>query len=159
MNFMKNKSAGIWVTGLAAVMALVSLIVYSVNVGRVGYFERASVTNMVLFSVLAVLMLVGAAVLAQLEVKGGTAVGLDLVSGAMRIAAPVLLMFCLVNLIAARVEGLGFIFFSNPDVLLEVQTPANLSSAHGAIANMVCLGIATVIGMVAAFFNFHKNEL
>ena len=40
----------------------------------------------------------------------------------------------------------------NADVLLEVQTPANLSSATGTIANMVLLGVAALVSMVAAFF-------
>ena len=67
-------------------------------------------------------------------------------------------MLCLVNLISGRAEGLGFIYFSNADVLQEVQTPANMSSATGTIANMICLGVAAIFAMIAAFFTLRKKE-
>ncbi len=82
---------------------------------------------------------------------------MEILSGVLCIAAPALLTLCLINLIAARAEGLGFIYFSNADVLLEVQTPENLSSATGTIANMVCLAMAVLFGMVSAFFGMKKK--
>lgn len=97
-------------------------------------------------------------VLAQMKLTGMAAAAVEIVSGILRIAATVLLTLCLVTLITARVEGLGFIYFSNADVLQEVQTPANMSSAAGTIANMICLGVATVFSMIAAFFNLRKKE-
>ena len=97
-------------------------------------------------------MLVVVVVLAQVKAAGAAGTVVELISGLLQIAVPVLLTLCLVNLIAARAEGLGFIYFSNADVLLEVQTPANLSSATGTIANMVLLGVAVLVSMVAAFF-------
>ena len=68
-----------------------------------------------------------------------------------------LIAAALINLVAARVEGLGFIYFSNADVALEVQTAANLSSAHGAIASMILLGVAMLVAIVAAFFSIRKK--
>lgn len=158
MNFVKKMSVGAWIALVTAVLALVSVIVYSVNIGGEGYFKNASVSNLILFSVLAALMLAAAVALGQLKLTGPAAVAVELVSGAFQIAAPALLMLCLVSLIAARAEGLGFIYFSNADVILEVQTPANLSSATGTIANMVCLGVAAVAGMVGAFFSLRKKS-
>ena len=69
-----------------------------------------------------------------------------------------LLALALINLISARVEGLGFIYFSNADVILEVQTPANLASASGAIASMVCFGLALIVALVAAFCTLRKKD-
>lgn len=158
MSFLKKQSAGVWVALVAAVLALASVIVYAVNIGSIGYFQNASVANMTTYSVLAIVLLLAAIVLGQLKLTGGAATVVELLTGAMQIAVPVLLTLCLANLIAARAEGLGFIYFSNPDVILEVQTPANLSSATGTIASMVCLAVATVSGMVAAFFSFRKKE-
>ena len=149
MNFLKKQSAGSWISILTAILTLVSLIVYAVNIGGAGYFQGASVSNLVLCCVIVIVLL--AAVVAIAQVKGNNPV-LKLVSGLCQIAVPALLALCLINLIAARAEGLGFIYFSNPDVILEVQTPANLASATGTIVNMVCLGITTLLGMVAAFF-------
>lgn len=157
MNAVKKLSVGAWIALVTAVLALVSLIVYNVNISNAGYFQNASVTNMAAFCCLAAVMLAVAVALGQSKLTGTAATAVELVAGAMQIAAPVLLALCLINLIAARAEGLGFIYFSNADVILEVQTPANLSSATGSIANMVCLGVATLAGLVGAFCNTRKK--
>ena len=62
------------------------------------------------------------------------------------------------NLIAGRVDGLGYIYFSNADVAKEVQTAANLGSAQTAIWSMVLLGVAILIAVIAAFFSLRKKE-
>ena len=157
MNIVKKLSVGAWIAIVTAVLALVSVIVYSVNIGSAGYFQNASVTNMTAFCCLAAVMLVVSVALGQFKLTGGGATAVELISGALQIGAPVLLTLCLINLVAARAEGLGFIYFSNPDVILEVQTPANLSSATGTIANMVCLGVSTLAGMAGAFCNTKKR--
>ena len=154
---MKKITLGMCCTCVAAVLAIVSLIVYSVNVGGEGYFQNATITNLVLFCVLAAVALVAAIALAFVNVPAGPAeLGVNLVTGALQIIAPALLALCLINLIAGRAEGLGFIYFSNADVLLEVQTPENLASASGTIASMVVLGISTVVGIIASFINIRK---
>lgn len=157
MNAVKKLPVGAWIALVAAVLSLISVIVYTVNINSEGYFQNASVSNLTVFAVLAAVLFVGAAVLGQLKLSGTAATAVELATGAMQIAAPVLLALCLINLIAARAEGLGFIYFSNADVILEVQTPANLSSATGSIANMVCLGVATLAGLVGAFCSTGKK--
>lgn len=154
----KKQTVGIWFNILAAVITLVSVIVYSVNISGKGYFHDASVNGLIAYCVIAVIMLAAVVALAQIKLSGTAATALEVVSGILRIAVPVLLTLCLVNLISARAEGLGFIYFSNADVLQEVQTPENLSSATGTIANMVCLGISAVLAMAAAFFRLHKKD-
>lgn len=158
MNVIKKFSVGAWITLVAAVMALVSVIVYTVNIGSAGYFQNAAVSNLTVFCVLAVAALAAAVALGQIKPSGSAASLVELVQGALQIAAPVLLTLCLANLVAARAEGLGFIYFSNADVIKEVQTPANMASATGTIANMVCLAAAMVIGMVGAFCGLRKKE-
>ena len=156
---MRNKklSVGGWIACLAALLTLASLIVYLWNIGAEGYFHKASVSNQVLWTVLAFAMLVCAIILKRLDLKGGSAKAVELISGAMQIGAPVLLALALINLVSARVEGLGFIYFSNADVILEVQTPANLASATGAIISMVCYGVALIFALIAAFSNFRRK--
>lgn len=158
MNVIKKLSVGAWITLAAAVLAIVSVIVYTVNIGSAGYFQNAAVSNLAVFCVLAAAALVVAIVLSQVKLSGPAASAAELVQGALQIAAPVLLTLCLANLVAARAEGLGFIFLSNADVILEVQTPANMASATGTIANMVCLGVAAVVGIVGAFCTLRKKE-
>lgn len=158
MNAIKKFSAGAWITLAAAVLALVSVIVYTVNIGSAGYFQNAAVSNLTMFCLLAAIALAAAIALGQLKLSGPAASVVELVQGALQIAAPVLLTLCLANLVAARAEGLGFIFLSNADVILEVQTPANMASATGTIANMACLGVAAVVGIVGAFCTLRKKE-
>ena len=155
---MKKFSVGMCFAAVAAVCAIVSLIVYSVNVGGEGYFQNATVTNLVLFCALAAIALIAAIALAFVKVPDGPAdMGINLVIGALQIIAPALLALCLINLIAGRAEGLGFIYFSTADVLMEVQTPANLASASGAIASMIVLAVSTVVGIIASFVNIKKS--
>lgn len=154
---MKKLSIGMCFSAVAAVCAIVSLIVYAVNVGGDGYFQNATVNNLVLFCVLAALALVAAIALNLVEVPAGpAALGVNVITGALQIVAPALLALCLINLIVGRAEGLSFIYFSNADVAMEVQTPANMASASGAIANMVALGVSTVVGIIASFINIKK---
>lgn len=154
----KKQSAGVWVNLIAAILAVASLIVYGVNISSEGYFQNATVSSMMNYGIPAIILLVLVIVLAQLKLTGGAAAAVEIISGAMRIAVPVLLTLCLINLISARAEGLGYIYFSNADVTLEVQTPENLSSATGTIANMICLAVSAVVAMAAAFFRLNRKE-
>ena len=157
MNAVKKLSVGAWITLVAAVLGVASLIVYTVNISSAGYFQNAAVSNLVPICVLAVVALVCAVLLGQIKLPGPASTVMELVVGVLQLCAPVLFTLCLINLVAARAEGLGFIYFSNADVILEVQTPANLSSATGSIANMVCLGVATLAGLVGAFCGMRKR--
>ena len=154
---LKKLSVGAWITVLAAIMVLVSLIVYSANVSGEGYFQGKSVSGMTLWLILAVVLLLAAIALKMLSLKGTAASCADLVSGLCQIGAPVLVALSLINLISSRVEGLGFIYFSNADVIKEVQTPANLASGSGAIAGMVIMGIALALCIIAAFCSLRKK--
>ena len=154
----KKLSVGAWITCCAAVVSLVALIIYSINIGSKGYYQGRSVNNLVLWSILAIVMLFAAIVLKQLEVKGVAASVIELAAGAMQIGAVVLLALAAINLISSRVEGLGFIYFSNADVIKEVQTPENLSSGSAAIASMVGYGVGLLAAAVGAFFGLKKTE-
>lgn len=156
---LKKISVGGWITCAAAILTLVSLIVYSSNIAGEGYFQGAAVTNLALFAILAIVLYV-AAIALKLFVKaeGPAGTDVDLAAGVMQIAAPVLVAAAAIALIAARVEGLGFIYLSNADVALEIQTPANLASAGAAITSMVLFGVSMLVGIVAAFFGLTKKD-
>lgn len=153
---MKKKfTAGAWIATVAAVLAIVSFIIYSVNIGGDGYFQNASVTAMPL-TWAAVACLAAAVVLGMVESKGAAGKILSLVSGVLQIAAPAVLAYCLIKLVGGRIEGLAYIYFSNADVIKEVQTAANLSSATGAIASMVAYGVSMLAAIVSAFVDVKK---
>lgn len=158
MSFLKKQRAGIYVTVLALILTVAALITYQVNIAGAGYFQNAVVVQAVIYPVIALVLEILVVVLAQVSLKGAAAKTVDVVSGALRIVIPVLLVIAAMNVVSSRVEGFAFIYFSNQEVLQEVQTPANMASAHGAIANIVLLGVAAVVGIVAAFFSVEKKE-
>ena len=151
---MKKLSVGMWIACAAALLAIAAFIIYSVNIGAEGYYNGAAVANFALMVWGAVLCL-AAAIALHLAGKGKI---IEIVSGLLRIAAPALLAWALMSLIAGRVDGLGYIYFSNADVAKEVQTAANMSSAAGAIASMVILGLSTLTAIVSAFISMRKKN-
>ena len=151
---MKKFSVGTWITCLAVVLAVAAFFAYSANVGGEGYYKDASVKNLPLMIWGAVLCLAAATALCMLG-KGKV---IEIVSGILRIAAPCLLAWALMNLIAGRVDGLGYIFFSNADVAKEVQTASNMGSARTAIWNMGFLGASLLFSIVAAFVSMRKKN-
>ena len=151
---MKKLSVGMLITCIAALLAIAAFIVYSVNVGAEGYYNGAYVNNFALMVWGAVVCLLAAI---ALKYSSQSKVA-EIVSGILRIAAPALLAWALMNLISARVDGLGYIYFSNADVAKEVQTPANMASATGAIASMVVLGLSVITAVVGAFFSMYKKN-
>ena len=150
---MKKLTVGAWITCLAAVLAIVGFFAYQSNVGGEGYYQSASVSNFALLVWGAVICLAAAVVLQMV----GSGKVIEIVTGVLRIAAPALLAWALISLIGARVDGLGYIYFSNADVAKEVQTAANLGSAQTAIWNMGFLGAAMLVSVVAAFFSLKKD--
>lgn len=153
---MKKKfTAGAWIATVAAVLAIVSFIIYSVNISGDGYFQNAAVIAMPL-TWAAVACLAAAVVLGMVESKGAAGKLISLVSGVLQIAAPAVLAYCLIKLVGGRIEGLAYIYFSNSDVIKEVQTAANLSSATGAIASMVAYGVSMIAAIVSAFVDVKK---
>ena len=158
MSFIKKQTAGVWMACATLLLACISLIVYKVNVSSEGYFVGKTVAGATKYSVVAIILLLVAIVCAQFEVEGAIGKIKTIITDAIRIAVPALFVAAALLTIAARVEGFAFIYFSNEEVLQEIQTAANLSSAHGAIANIVCLVITAIVGIVGAFFSTNRNK-
>lgn len=152
----KKFSAGAWFAIAAAILAIVSFVIYSVNIGSAGYFQNAAVSTMPL-TWAAVAALAVAVAVSMVGFKGIAGRLAALLCGALQIVAPVVLAYCLISLIGGRIEGLGFIYFSNADVAKEVQTAANLSSATWAIASMVAYGVSMLAAVIASFVDVKKN--
>ena len=158
MNIIKRQTAGSWITFITLVLAVVSLIVYNVNVNGEGYFQNSTVPQAVTYMIITIALLAVVVILAQINVKGIAGTVLELIAGAANIAAPAVAVAAAMTLVSGRIEGFAFIYMSNEEVLHEVQTAANLSSAHGAIANIAILAIVAVFGMIAAFFSLRKDS-
>lgn len=158
MTFMKNQTKGTWVTLMTLLLAVISIIVYNVNIAGEGYFQNAAVPKAVSYSIIMIVLLVVVFLLAQVKVTGIAGKILAILCDAIRIIVPVLAIAALMTIVSSRVEGFAFIYFSNEEVLQEVQTAANLSSAHGAIANIALLAITAVVGMISSFFQLKKEQ-
>ena len=152
----KKFTFGTWITCLSVIFSIVALILYTVSVKNEGYFQNQSVSNFLLYVLIAVILFAGAVVIAQFGKE--SKVISKLIIGLMQIAAPVLIVASAISLIAARAEGMGFILFSNPEVLREVQTPANMVSVTLTITTIVLLVVTMFLGWIGAFCNLNKKE-
>ena len=157
MNFIKKQTAGICVTFVTLILAIISFIIYNVNINSAGYFQHASSPNAVRYMLIAIVLFIAAIVIGEIPVQGIADKIITLLADAARIVAPALCLAAAITLISSRVQGFAFIYFSNEEVLQEVQTASNMASSHGAIASIVALFIAAIVGMVAAFFSLKKK--
>ena len=58
--------------------------------------------------------------------------------------------------VSTRVEGLGYIFGSDENVLDEIQTEENMRSAYTAIAGFVFYAVTWLVALVACFCGMTK---
>lgn len=158
MSFIKKQTVGIWVTFVTMILAIVSFIIYNVNINSAGYFQHAASPVAVRYMIIAAVLWIAAIVIAEIPVQGIADKIMTLLADAARIAAPALCIAAAITLISSRVEGFAFIYFSNEEVLQEVQTAANMSSSHGAIASIAALFVTAIVGMAAAFFSVKRKE-
>ena len=158
MGFIKKQGTGVWTTFFTLCLGIISYIIYRMNIAGEGYFQNSEVKNSVLYLVIAVVLMVAVLVISQLRFHGVADTVVSVINDGIRIIIPALVIVSAVTLISGRVEGFAFIYFSNEEVLQEVQTAANLSSAHGAIANIIALVVTAVAGMVSAFFSAKNKE-
>lgn len=156
MSFVKRQSKGIWATLVAFILAVVSYIIYIVNINSEGYFQNASSPYAVRYMIISAVLFIAAIILAEIPLQGIADKIMTILADAVRIVAPVICIAAAVTLISSRVQGFAFIYFSNEEVLQEVQTAANLSSSYGAIASIAALFVTAIVGMIAAFFSIKK---
>lgn len=156
MTILKKQTFGSICTLLALILAVAGVVAYYVNIGAEGYFNGASVSLASTPFTLATIALALIVALNQVNLKKIAGKVVELLSGALQIAAPAGLMIAAMRLIESRAQGLAYIYFSNEEVLAEVQTAANLSSATGAIVAIALLAVAALVGVVGAFFRQKK---
>lgn len=70
MNLIKKQTAGSWITLITLVLAVVSLIVYNVNVNGEGYFQNSTVPKAVTYMIVTIVLLAVIVILAQVNMKG-----------------------------------------------------------------------------------------
>lgn len=155
--FIKKQTVGTWLTCASFVLALVGFIIYLVNGAAEGYFQGTTNSLVVWMSVLALLCGAGAVVLSLFGFEGLLGKILGLVIDALSILVPVLLMVAFLTFVGDRAQGLAYIFGADANTLSEIQTPANMASASGAIFGFIFYFIAFLCGVVASFFRLPKD--
>ena len=158
MSYIKKQSTGVWLTFFTLGLGIISFVLYKLNIAGAGYFKNSEVTLTVQYLGIAILLMLVTLILSQIRLKGLADTVITMLMDGIRIIIPALVIAAALSLVSGRVEGFAFIYFSNEEVLQEVQTAANLSSAHGAIANIIALFVTAVVGMIAAFFTSKKKE-
>ncbi len=140
------------------VLVIVSWIVYGVSVTAPGYFHNVSVGFVVLFSIFALLCYAISIALSFVKVDGILGKILPIVQSVLLVGASVFLISCAINIIGARAEGWGYIYFSDSNVLSEVQTADNMSSAAKSITSFIFYLVSWVLSIVTLFFSLTKKN-
>lgn len=151
-NFIKKQSISSFIIAVSLLLGIVAFILYSVNGSVEGYFQGTNESKVVLLSVFGLIALLGSIVLAQFKFEGTINKVVAPTVSILKIAGAILLIISLIFFITTRAEGLAYIFASNDDVIQEVQTPANLSSAYVAITGFVFYLLSWLTVVVGCFF-------
>lgn len=149
---------GAIVTVVTLVLTIVSLAMFSANVTGEGYFKGMDNSTVVAMAVLAIVFEVITLVLPLVPAKNKwVETGVRVVSDVLRVLIPIFLVVALLGFVGDRIEGLAYIYFSNEDVIQEVQTPANLASAELAINGMIMFGVTWVVSLIGSFFGITRS--
>lgn len=171
MTLVKKQGLGAWITLGALLIAVIALILYGVALsggtdllvasGSEPFYQAirpedsAMMSTVVPCGVFALISLALAVVLGQFRFDGTLGKVCDIVVGAFRIAAPVLLMAALLYFAYGSFTGLGWTFFSNDE--LEIYAEATAVGTQ-VITGLVFFAISAVAGIVAAFFAITKKN-
>ncbi len=156
-NIIKKMSVGAWIYLGVFLFGFVALIIYAANGAIEGYFKGSNNGVVVALTIIALLCVAGAIILPFFAFKDPINDVIKMVVALLKVAGPMLLVVSFMMFIASRAEGLAYIFFSEANVLAEIQTPANMASARGTIFGIIFYVIAWLASVVAPFFAIVKE--
>ncbi len=170
MNFIKKQGLGTWITLGTIVLSVIALIIYGAALASGMDFMIASgselfyeasrpedsvmMTMVVTCGILALVFFAAAIVLGQFKFEGIVGKVVDVVTGALRIVAPALILAATLYFVYGSLTGLGWTFFSNEE--LEIYSQA-ISTGNMVITGLVIFAIASVAGIVSVFFSLVKK--
>ncbi len=147
MSSQKRTKVGLVFNVLAAVLAIVTLVLYVLNVNQSYYVDmNASVAAMV---VAAVVCLVAGFGLASASDK----LAVSIVSDVLRVAAPALLFYAAAVFVGMRAQSLGQIFGSN----LELGNESAYAAGTQAIYTIALFLVSWLVSVIAAFTRIGKR--
>ncbi len=152
-------SVGTILAAIALILSIVSFSLYGANVAGAGYFQGYSSGLVATCSSFAIITLLAYIALSIFDFGNGiVSKVLSIVRSACIVVACICLVASGITFIGDRAEGLGYIFFSDSNVLVEVQTADNLSSSYGAIAGTVTYLVGWLFALVASFFHIGSEK-
>ena len=157
-NAKKILTPGAILLALSAVLGLVAVILYAVNVSASGYFQGALVGIVPAMGVVSIVLALLAIVSGMVEVDGVLGQVLEYGRNVLMLLVPIFFMVSALAFIGARAEGLAYIFGSESNILATIQTPENLSSSFTAIAGFVLFLLSSIVSIVANFFRLTRKE-
>lgn len=143
---MKNQKFGNWVYLVVAVMTIVALVMYVMNVNAPYYQDMNA-------SVIVMLVVALAAVGVALVLPQNTVVNKVIVDLA-RVLAAGMIILAGATFIGMRVESFGYIYGSN----LELGNQQAFDAAGQAIALIVVFVVTWIISLVASFLEVGKKN-
>ena len=155
----KKVSANLIVTSLALLVALATMIIYGVSVSRAGYFQGQDVSAVVIFGVVGLVFFLLSDALNIVCFDGIVGKDVKLVGVILKVGASAFFVLACMSFVEARIEGIMTLFFSNEDVLKEIQTPDNMASATLAITSIIMLGVSGLVGIVSSFFSYPEEKI
>ena len=148
MEFIKNQKKGFILYAIVAVLTVISLIIYILNVNAAYYDDMNG--NVVVLIVLALVALVGSMVLSKVSGSKVVSIAVDL----LRIASAVLIIASAGAFIGMRVESFGYIYGSN----LELGNDEAFSAGGQAITGIGLMVVTWLLAVVAAFLKIGKKD-
>lgn len=143
---MKNQKFGNWVYLIVAVMTIVSLVMYVMNVNT-PYYQDMNI------SVVVMLVVALAATAVALVLPQNTVVNKVIVDLA-RVLAAGMIILAGATFIGMRVESFGYIYGSN----LELGNQQAFDAAGQAVALIVVFVVTWIVSLVASFLEVGKKN-
>ncbi len=143
---------------IALILAIVSVSIYGSNISS-GYYYGLDNATVTVGSVFAIILSIAYIALAIFDFGDGI-VGkiMSIVRSACIVGVCICLAAAGIAYIGDRAEGLAYIYFSDANLLAEIQTPGNLASAQGAIAGTITYLVGWLFALVASFFKIGNER-
>ena len=171
MSYIKKQGAGTWISIITVIVGIVALIIYGAATGAGMGLEIASgsqpfyeasrpedsamLSTVVTCGVIALVCLAVGIVLGQFKSDSIVGKVCAILSGALRIVAPALLLLVLLNFAYGSLTGLGWTFFSNEELSIAAEA---IAVGKQVITGLVFFAVAAVAAIVAAFFGVVRKE-
>lgn len=140
---MKRKlSAGLYVTAVSAIAAVVALVYYIINCNT-AYFANLGLSPVVVGCVIAAIILQVILIVVGMKAQ-------PMWADALPVIISVLLMLATINFVSARIMGIAAIMtFEN--------NAANMADLNSAIIGIAACLIATIVSIAGSFFDISKE--